>query len=280
MPIAAFGLAVLLAQSPTPAKPAEPADSNDTVVVVGTRIDEKARDKAEKPYSTTPRTVTGSRIERIPSGRRVFTTVASDTGLAGLLSSTHNHMDANGGMVLNRRTRHVLECKAGSEQVSEVTACALLDVSRSISNGDHPGAAAQLRALGARGLNGTERYYHATYSYRLAEALKDDAGREQALKAMLATGKMPQAEQMPALRTLAAMAIRRGDDPAAIAALEHLVLVPPVDARSHANLALLYSRAGMDDKARFQMAAAVSTMQQAGGTPPREWTDFLGGDKR
>ncbi|MBA2771335.1 MAG: hypothetical protein H0U34_04870 [Sphingomonas sp.] len=271
-------LSVLLTQSSAPTRPVEPPLKADTIVVTGSK--DRTKGKVEEPYSTTPRVVTGSRIARIPSGRRVFTTVATDTGLAGLIADKDNNFDAAGGAALNFRKKRVKECKADRHEVSEATACVLFDVTKAIEAGEYPVAASKLDELKSRALNGFERYYVAFYSYQLAEAQQDDGAREVALKAMLASGRMHEGEQLAAKKTLVALALKRGDSPAAIAALEELLAVQPGDARSHANLAALYERSGMRQKARTQMAAAVMAMQQSGRTPPSEWVTYLRSSNR
>lgn len=255
-----------------------PSRDQQPIIVRGTKDKER---KAEEPYSTTPRQVTGSRIKRVPLGRRVFTTVATDTGVAGLLTAKDNNMDGTGGMVPLTRKKLVKECKADHTEVSELIACALSDVAKAMEAGQYQLASDKLATLkGNATLNSSERYYVAVFSYRLAEAQQDTAARETALKAMLASGTMPEQDQLSARKILISLALTRGDDRAATTMLEQLVAAGPADARSHANLAALYERSGLPDKARTQMAEAVEAIKQTGGQPPSEWINYLQRERR
>ena len=70
------------------------------------------------------------------------------------------------------------------------------------------------------------------------------------------------------------MALTSGRDEIAIARFEQLAEAG-ADARSLANLAALYARAGRMDQARLRMSQAVAQVRQQGQTPAEEWTTFL-----
>lgn len=281
MLIATFGTmlfaAAAITQSAVPVTPAEEAKAEDPIVVTGTRIKRGPKPIAEEPYSTTERVPLGSRIARKPSGRRVFNTVATDSGLAGLVGASNGgSFDATGTMGAPIRKRLVKECRADQDEVSEAVACALFDVKKKLDAGQIEAADAELRKLmQSTTLSGLERYYGAHYAYRVAAARADDSGREAALKAMLGTGHMPAAERLGALRTLVAMALMRGDDGAAIGQLETLVRTVPNDAQSLANLAALYAARGAHGEARVKLAAAVGITRANGRPVPQSWIDYL-----
>lgn len=275
MPIATLALSLLVAVAEPPASPqaGKPAEEEE-LTVTGKRPDPR-EDKAEEPYSTTPRVMLGSRIPRKP-GRRMFNTVATDTGLAGLIPGPENNFDATGGMAPAFKDRHVKVCKADREQVTEETACAILEARKKMEKGDHEAASKALAPVLASGsISRLDRYYANHYAYLLAERAGDEPGRERALKGMLTSGRMPEVDRPAALKTLVAMALRRGDQTTAIAQLEALVEAAPEDARSLANLAALHAGRGDHARARPLMTAAVAAKQVRGEAPPPSWTDYL-----
>lgn len=256
----------------TPERPEE----GDPIVVTGSRPDRDPRGVAEEPYPETERVPLGSRIARRVE-RRPFRTVATETGLAGMVgNSGDGNWDGTGGSGHGVRGRRVTECVPDHEQVSEAVACALFRVKRNTDVGEFELAAQSLQPLLARrGMTDWEHYYVGYFAYRLADALDDDERRDRALQMMLASGRMSADDRLNALRMLAAIALEEGDDPAAIERLEQLVEADP-DARTLVNLAVLYARYGRNDQARLRMTEAVTLARQAGDTPPEEWSAFLG----
>lgn len=262
----------LAAQAPPPAESDQPAPAGP-IVVTGDR----PVSGVEEPYPETKQVPLGSRIAR-KVDRRPFSAIASDTGVAGLFVGEGSHWDGTGGREHLMRMRRVKECVAAHEQaqVSEAIACTLYRVKNGIKAGQHAAAAEALGPLlERRDLTGWERYYVGHYALLLGEALDDDARRESALSMMLASGRMPAADQPVALRALAAMAMNSGDDEAAIARLEAAAKSAPGDVDSRVNLATLYLHYGREDQARVRMAEAVEIVRRSGKTPPAEWTSFL-----
>jgi hypothetical protein len=272
-----LGMSAPLQEPPAAAPPARRGD--EPIVVDGERID--PREPVEEPYSETERVPLGSRIPRRVD-RRPYNTVASDSGLAGMISGPGINYDAtggSGGTPLRVRNRQVRECRAANERVSEATACILFRVQQHIDRREFAEAGAKIdELLGRRTLPGVERYYAATYSYRLAQAADDDARRESALTTMLAGDRMPAADRPGALRTLALLAARRGDDAAAAARLEQAIALAPQDPRNHADLAWIYARLGRDSDALPRMRTAVQLARQTGADVPQTWLEFLAGD--
>lgn len=265
-------LATALAQPEQSAR-REKEEAGQDLVVTGQRPDPRET-TAEEPWETTPRVMLGSRIARKPGGRRVFNTVATESGLAGLLAGNQQNFDATGGSAPAFSKRHVKTCKAQKGELDEVAACALLGARRKMDAGEYTAASALLTPL-LQSERGWERYHAGHLAYLLAERSADEAGRERALTAMLQSGKMAAADRAAAMKTLVAMALRRGDEAAAITRLESLVHAAPEDARSLANLAALHAGRGDHERARPLMLSAVAVIRSKGGNPPPSWTDYL-----
>jgi len=269
--------AAFLALQAEPAEPAQPAENPEgqRVIVTGDRPEHDTRGAIEQPYSETERVTLGSRVAR-RHRERPFENVASETGVAGLLTAPGLDFDGAGGDVPRYRNRRVVECRALHEQVSQEVACILLRAKQHTDAGDFAAARGALTPLLARhGLTAWERYYAGFYAYGLADAERDDAGREQALHLMLATGRMEEADRQRAVGALTRIALRSADDATAIARFERLVQAQ-ADADNLADLAALYARTGRLDQARTRMAEAVALKRRAGETPPAGWTAFLG----
>jgi|GEM_PF-3248489 len=272
---------LLAAQAAAQAAPPAAAPPQGTIVVTGEREERVNGERVEEPYTETERVPLGSRIPRRREARP-FGTVASESGLAGMISGPGINYDAtggSGGTPLRVRNRVVRECRAGHAQVTERTACILYRVRQSIDGGDHAAAAAALDPLlRTATLSSIDRYYAASYSYQLAQAMDDDSRREAALTAMLESGRMPQQDRPNAMRMLARIAAQRGDSAGAIARLERLVADNPADPRNHADLAWLYVRAGRDGEAVPRMQTAVRLARQSGQEVPPAWLAFLSAD--
>lgn len=197
-------LAALLLGPPSQEAAQPPADG--PIVVTGERGDGS---RPELPYPEAERVPVGSRIAR-RSERRTFRTVATDQGLAGLISAPGNDFDASGGAVPAFRNRRVTECVAGHPQVSEATACALFRVRQHLTTGDFAAAAERIEPLlRNRTLSGIDRYYVARINYELALAADDDARLQAALSALLESRHLEAANRAVAQRALAAISARR-----------------------------------------------------------------------
>ena len=204
MSLLMLSAAFLASQAEPAAAPAQPAENPEgqRVVVTGDRPERDVRGAVEGPYSESERVTLGSRVGR-RHRERPFENVASETGVAGLLSATGLDFDGAGGAVARFRNRRVVECRALHEQVSQEIACILLRAKQHTEAGDFAAARGALTPLLARhGLTAWERYYAGYYAYGLADAQRDDAGREQALHMMLATGRMEEADRRRAIAAL------------------------------------------------------------------------------
>lgn len=272
-------LSFLLLAASAAAQEAQPQEQTPrppgTIVVTGEREEEG---HVEEPYPEQEQQRLGSRIRR-RDDRRPFSTIATNTGLGGMIPGPGVDFDATGASVPRFRNRVVRECVAGHERVSEATACVLFRVRQHIERGEHSLAAAALDPLlGRRTLSGIDRFYGASFSYQLAQVMDDDVRRESALTTMLASEHMPAADRAGAMRTLARLAAERGDTAAAIARFEQLVADVPGDPRNHADLAWIYARNGRDRDALPRMETAVRLARQAGAEVPQTWLDFINGD--
>lgn len=252
------GLALLVQQAGTlPLPPPQ-----DEIVVTGTR---QNKDAEQAPL--------GSRITRAkePDPRGFVSQIASDTGPAGMVPGSGMDPFAGG-----TRNVTVKTCKASDTRLSLAARCDLAAIQRKMKAGDQAGALAAIHRLSERAdVTALDRFFARRFQYQIAEGANDQAGRREAIEAMLETGVMARADQRAARRTLVAMALRRGDDKAAIAELERLVLAVPDDSASQANLAALYARYGRHDDARAHMALAVAAVRARAGDVPQGWTDYL-----
>lgn len=251
-----------------------PAAPEEEIVVTGEREERSPLGGVEDPYPEVERVPLGSRIAR-RIARRPIRSIASESGVAGMLQGGDSHWDGTGGSSLNMRMRLVTECVPEHELVSEEIACILYRVKKSLEVSDFDAAAERLAPLmERRHVTSWERYYIGYYAFRFAEAAGDAQMREAALQKMLASGRMEEAQQRDALRALAGMALSSGRESVAIERFERLAEAG-ADPRSLANLAILHARAGRIDQARLRMSQAVTRARQAGETPAEEWTAFL-----
>ena len=180
----------------------------EDIVVTGSRPQGSGRDRVEEPYPERMRAPIGSRIARRIE-QRPFRTVATETGLAGLVGVAGGGMDGTGGSSHAIRSRAVTECVAADQQVSEAVACILFRVDRHTQAGEYaPAAEALAPLLARRHLTAAERYYVGHYAYALAEATADHSGRARALAIMLQSGRLPADQRGRAERVLASLTSR------------------------------------------------------------------------
>lgn len=210
----------------------------------------------------------GSRIRRPreESGNRQI----ASTNVAGLTPGSG--MDPFAGPT-KRIT--VKECRA-DWPFSKATLCSLAEADNAIANGDHARARGLLfRIEEAPALSPAERLAAAQLAYRIAEIEEDALAREDALERMIASGAMSTSERLAGLRSLIALALKRGNEAAATSWLERLLADAPDDAQSLANLAALHARRGDHGRARSLMASAVETKRAKGESAPLSWTNYL-----
>lgn len=233
----------------------------DEIVVTGNRN--------PKPVRAPLGSRIGRAVEADPRG--FLSQIASDTGPAGLTPGSG--MDPFAGAT---RKRLVKSCRSDDPRLTPMALCGLVAIRRLVIAGDRVAAAAAVRRFDERpNVTAVDRLAAWRLDYQSAEQAGDAPARRNALEAMLRTGAMPVQDQLAARRTLVAGALRRGDDRAAIAELEQVARLAPSDVRSRANLAALYARGGMHDRARVYMAEAVALAAAEGQEVPEAWQSYL-----
>lgn len=248
---------LMLAQSAAASPPPPPAD----IIVTGTRV--RVPDKSPL----------GSRIGRAneTDPRGFVPQIRSDTGVAGLGPTSGMDPFAGGTRKITTRS-----CKSSEARLSLAALCDLAAIQKKMAQGDRAGATGAIYRLVERpDVTAVDRFFAHRFQYQIAETAGDAQGRRDAIGAMLETGAMAPPDALAARRTLVAMALARGDDHAAIAELEQVTRIAPDDARSHANLAALYARAGLHEDARRHMSDAVKLSAAAGQAVPQAWRDYL-----
>ena len=233
------------------------------IVVVGSP-------KAGEPDFTNsqPMLITGSRIPHRSLQHSPY--VASATGFAGL--TPDSGLDANKDTVVQRWTT----CKVTGAVLSKQTACALAVAQKAMARQDYVAARAAVQGVLARpGLTVEDRHAAQSYAYRIADAVQDVTGKQDALAAMVDTGLMPADEEVAALRTLATEAHRSGRQSEALARYTAIAALLPDDTNSRVNAAVLLQEMGQGDAAKLRLRAAVAVAERTGRPVPQAWLDNL-----
>jgi hypothetical protein len=231
----------------------------------GSEITVTGQRPVAEPPSAPP---VGSRIAREPLMR--FGTISSGN-VAGFVPGSG--MDPFAGATKNVSTRH---CRSDNRRLSEQAACRLVPIVRAFNSGSHDEARNAIERLYAsEAATDEERYIAAGFLYRIAVAAGDDLDRDEALRMMIATNVMPEAERLLAYRALVSWALRRNDREAAAGLLEQLVPLAPQDTRSRVNLAALYAERGRVAEASALVRTAIGIAQARGEPVPTEWVNFL-----
>ena len=213
----------------------------------------------------TEKVIVGSRIPRKP----LFTNLnyASSTGLAGAPGGGFEPFHPQNPI----RFREIRSCTSDSEQVSEGVACLLAKSDALLAEGDTAGARDLMRYVsGEASFGAMENLQGAKRLYAIGQASQNDALREEALVRMLRTSAVPTVEQPAILRTLFAMAMRRGDENVAIERLEDVILLDANDAQSLANLAALKQRSGQSGASDL-MTRAIAIKEAQAQSVPESW---------
>ncbi len=256
----ALGATMALCGLSPAAGQADPQTGEEAITVTGAR---------EAPTRTD---ATGSRIARNDEGIG-FLNVATRTGVAGLVPGSGMDPFAGG----TRFLREVF-CRADDPRLSPDAACRLHAVQQLLAAGAHDEARAAIdRFLASEAAADEERYIAAGLWYRLGELTGDPLDREDALLAMLRTAAMPGQERAAALRTLAALALRRDQRLEAAGYFEQVLPLAPDDARSRVNLASLYAGSGRAGDAMELVEEAIAIVRARGEPVPDEWLAFAAG---
>lgn len=121
-----------------------------------------------------------------------------------------------------------------------------------------------------------ERFTGLRYELQIAEGDRDEAGRERVIGRMLETAFLTTDERLQALRSLAGMAVARGDHRLAIERYLRLRAEADDDSVVRANLAALYQRQGRDDAGRPMMREAIQIAVRGGKPVPDQWLSYAG----
>ncbi|MEO9579964.1 MAG: tetratricopeptide repeat protein [Marinomonas sp.] len=214
---------------------------------------------------------TGSRIPRKPRFGATQLNVRSSTGIGGLTpGSGMQPLDLQNPVT---RTK-ISSCKSDNEAVGARAACILLNADTSIEAGDvSDGANLYRHLVSSDEFTPEERLAGGQRLYAFAQSQGDETLREEALIRLDDSGTLPAEKAQSARRALATMAIKRSDFSAAIARLEAVVANDPLDAQSHANLAILLRQEGREG-AKARMAQAIAAREAASSEVPAEWRSF------
>ncbi len=157
-------------------------------------------------------------------------------------------------------------------KLSKPYATALMAAQKQQQAGDNAGALATLNALDAVPPTADDDAY-LTLALKLNSAigLKDNALIEQTLTKMLATGKVPAADQSKFYRNIGSMALNRKDYNAATMAFEEIVKRDPADGEAQVALAELYNAQKQGSKAVATLTTAIAAQKAAGQPVPEAW---------
>lgn len=234
----------------------------EPIVITGQRPKEKAA------------IATGSRLretEPLADYRGFVSQVATSTGVAGL--TPQSGMDPFAGPTVRRTVKL---CLSSDKRLSQRAICDLAKAKTAIAANDLALAKQRLhQLLEGTTANGADRFVAHRFLYDIALREADERDQFDALAGMVESGLLSDADRILALKTQAALAMRAGNDGAAIGLLERVVHEAPGERKAQANLGVLYAKAGLHDRARARLAEAVRLSQQANAAVPAEWTAYL-----
>ncbi len=138
--------------------------------------------------------------------------------------------------------------------------------------GDGAGALALLQQAEALpNKNADDVYMINMMSLNAAITLKDNALIEKSLEGALASGRLPQEEEIKFRRNLGAMALQRNDTNKAVAEFEKLLAITPNDAEMMVEVAELQRRQGLNAKAIQTLNQAIATKAQGEQKADEAW---------
>lgn len=225
------------------------------IVVTGERADSEI-----DPANLQPKVFVGSRIPR--RSMQNNPNIASATSLGGLTPTSG--MDPFAGDT----TLRWKSCQIEGYSLGD-HACALGKAQKAIDAGEWESAQALAAGLASRqDLSIDGQYLAQRMLYSVAVATSDAAGQRTSLEGMVATGVMPAAEELAALRTLASKAMRRGDPQDAILKYKEIAILDGNDHRSRINLGALLQQVGTVDEGRVHLRDAIEIMKRNGEVVP------------
>lgn len=244
------------------AQTAEGAETSPAEIIV-----EGRRDSSEPDVTNAePKVFVGSRLKRNSLQRSPY--IASATTLGGL------HADSGLDASKGTRTRRWKTCKATGAQISKATACALVSVDKAVDAGDLRQAQQLALALAeSPQLPLEDRFVTQSYLYRIAEAIPDREAKREALKELVESGLLSEADERSAVRTLASMAYGAGDKEEALELYQLLGELDPESTQARVNAAALLQGFGRDEEARLQLREAIDIAQRLGRQVPKSWLE-------
>ncbi len=182
------------------------------------------------------------------------------SGLTGVAMAKEKPAEAAGPAGLNPKN------------ISKAVLPAIINIQKLQAAGDQAGALAAIRTARAAGnLNDTDRFYLAQSELAAAQALKDDAALEEALKESLPSSFLPADQRAKYVQNLGALAYKRKDYAAATTAFEQYLQLRPDDADAALNLSLIYADYKQNDKAAAMMEKAIAAKTAKGEVAPEAW---------
>lgn len=149
---------------------------------------------------------------------------------------------------------------------------ALAEAQKLSAAGDTAGAMAKIAEAEAFATpTPDDTYMTQAVKLNAAIAAKDNAVIEPTLAKMLATGKVPAAEQPKFYRNIGQLALNRKDYNAATMAFQELVKLTPGDSEALIGLAELYNSQKQSAKAVDTLNNAITASKAAGTKPPEAW---------
>jgi len=138
--------------------------------------------------------------------------------------------------------------------------------------GDAAGALALLQQAEALPNKNTDDVYMINMmTLNSAITLKDNALIEKSLEGAVASGRLPQEEEIKFRRNLGAMALQRNDTNKAVAEFEKLLAITPNDAPMMVEVAELQRRQGLNAKAIQTLNQAIAIQSQGGQKADESW---------
>lgn len=116
-----------------------------------------------------------------------------------------------------------------------------------------------------------DRYVINQFKLNAGLLLEDRALQEQALEDMLASGRVPAADQATFLRNIGALALQRGDNAKALATFERLIQMTPDDAGLQVDVAELLRRNGQNQRAVALLQGAIRAKEKEAGKADESW---------
>jgi len=175
-------------------------------------------------------------------------------------------------------TRKVIvkSCKSSDARITIAALCDLALAQKRILEGNLTSARSAIdRVLINPKSAQADKFFAHRFAFQIAVKENDLEGRREALEGMLGSGLLSAQDRASARKTLASMALARGDKTTAISELERLLTETPNDAKAQGNLGALYANARSHDRARPHIEKAVQLTAALGQVVPRSWTDYL-----